>query len=336
MLAAPEGELTEDQQPEVIVTDEPTSSAGWDAEQDDDEGAGPDFGAGAGSGLRQALYERGRRFLNLLLAARDELSPEVVHQLRVNARRLEGGLHLLVPLLGKKTVGRTREVLGVARRSVGELRDLQRQLEALADEPLLDDYLAERSQLLPRTLARAGKELRKCKPGKIEKRLELVDALLAARLEETGEEVARQALEQRVWESLLSAMERAEHVDPDHSDSYHELRIALKRFRYQAEFFAATGWPQALDDNDGWDRLKELHHNLGALQDLEVLCRHLDVHWAESPPIRETQARLVNTMLKQRNGLLHKLTMQDVDWESFWHWTGAHQEAEAAEAAESE
>lgn len=281
----------------------------------------PDFGQGHGALLRTALYRFGRRFLDYLQAALDELTPENVHQLRVNSRKLSSTLNLLSSLVGRGPVKKVRRKLRKVRRSLGVLRDLQRQLEWLCDEPLLDDYLTERTADLPSVIKKAKRELRGVKPSKLEKRLEMVDALLAGLLEEEqADDSVREMLSRTVWESLLQAMSHADEVDPDNSFSYHPLRVAMKTFRYQADVFASAGWETRLDQNDGWAKVKQLHDALGNLQDLEVLACHLDFHWVQSPPIRETQARVINRLLKDRNQALGQIHLQDLDWEKLWDW----------------
>lgn len=343
VVAAPDQELQPDQEPEIVVVgDEQQSSDDHDVDAEfgsDEDDERPDFGEGAGAQLRHALYDRGRRFLDLLASAQDELTPAVVHQLRVTGRRLEATLGLMGALIGRGPVTKLRRTVKTVRRSMGDLRDLQRQLESVAEEPLLDEYLTERSGHLPKTISKTRKVLRKVKTRKLEKGLEMVDALVAALLHEDGEENAQALLHRAIWETLLRSMANAEEVDPDHSFSYHPLRIALKRFRYEAEVFAAAGWPIALDRHDGWDKLKELHQALGALQDNEVLWCHLDEHWAQHPPVRETQARLVNRMLKERNQALGSVHLQDLDWEQLWEWPEReveelHDEEEATEESE--
>ncbi len=306
-----EGEVTEEPAASVealVVTEEAAEEL-------------PDFGQGHGALLRTALYRHGRHFLDYLQAAQDELTPENVHQLRVNSRKLSSSLSLLSSLVGRGPVKKVRQKLRKVRRSLGVLRDLQRQLEWLCDEPLLDDYLTERTADLPSVIKKAKKELRGVKPSKLEKRLEMVDALLAGLLgDEQAEESVREVLSRTVWESLLQAMSHADEVDADNSFSYHPLRVAMKTFRYQADLYASAGWETRLQHNDGWAKVKELHDALGHLQDLEVLACHLDFHWVQSPPIRETQARVVNRLLKDRHQALGRIHLQDLDWEKLWDW----------------
>jgi CHAD domain-containing protein len=295
----------------------------------------PDFGQGPGALLRAALYERGHRFLEFLQLSQQELTPENVHQLRVSSRRLGSALALTSCLVGAGPVKKLRRDLRLARRSLGDVRDLQRQLEWLADEPLLDDYLTERASELPKVVKKAAKKLVKVRAKKVEKGLELVDALLAALFsEEKAEESARDMLSRHVWETLLRAMSAADAVDPDFSFSYHPLRVGMKTFRYQAEVFAAAGWTCRLDEHDGWGKVKELHDSLGLLQDLEVLSCHLDLHWVECLPVRESQARVINRLLKERHQTLGHIHLQDLDWEALWEWP--KDDAEVVEVLEDE
>lgn len=306
---------------EEVVTEEPETVEVEVAEQAEVAEELPDFGQGHGVLLRTALFRHGRRFLDYLQAAQEELTPANVHQLRVNSRKLSSVLNLLSSLVGRGPVKKVRRKLRQVRRSLGVLRDLQRQLEWLCDEPLLDDYLTERTADLPSVIKQAKKDLKGVKSSKIEKRLEMVDALLAGLLEdEQAEESVREMLSRTVWESLLQAMSHADEVDPDNSFSYHPLRVAMKTFRYQAEVYAAAGWDTRLDHCEGWAKVKELHDALGHLQDLEVLACHLDFHWVQTPPIRETQARVVNRLLKDRHQALGRIHLQDLDWEQLWDW----------------
>lgn len=295
----------------------------------------PDFGSGPSSDLRRALFERGQRFLDLLTAAQQELTPENVHQLRVSSRRLGAALEMVASLLGPAPVRKLHRQLKKARKALGPLRDLQRQLEWLSDEPLLDDYLTERSGNLTEFVRKGARKLIQVRPSKAEKRLEMLDALLAALMEEEqSEDCAREILARCCWESLLEAMALADEVDPDHSFSYHPLRVAFKNFRYQAEFFSACGYATVLDQHDGWARIKELHDALGHLQDLEVLCCHLDFHWAQFPPVRESQARVINRLLKERLQTLGHIKLQDLEWEGLWEWPEAEEEEIAEESGE--
>ena len=313
----------------VVVPPEPTEASPVPVVE------GPDFGVGSAALLRGALYERGRRFLDMLQQSQAELTPENVHQMRVSGRRLGSSLALVSSLVGRGPVKKLRQELRDARRCLGDLRDLQRQLEWLADEPLLDEYLTERAAELPRVIKKAAKKLGRVRARKIEKRLELVDALLAALLEEeNAEESAREMLSRHIWESLLRAMSYADEVDPDHSFSYHALRVGMKTFRYQAEVFAAAGWACRLDEHDGWGKIKELHDSLGTLQDLEVLSCHLDFHWVECPPVRDSQARVINRLLKERHQNLGRIHLQDLDWETLWDWPSSEVEELVEESGE--
>jgi len=281
----------------------------------------PDFGEGSGAQLRLTLFRQGRRFLDFLELARQKLSPLHVHQLRVSSRRLSSTLSLFSSLVGKGPVKKLRRKLREVRRSLGVLRDLQRQLEWLVEEPLLDDYLTERAAELPSVIKRAGKQLKKIKASRLEKRLEMVDALLAGLLEDAQSEGdSREMLSRAIWESLLQGMSHADEVDPGNSFSYHPLRVAMKTFRYQAEVFASAGWTTRLAEHEGWEKVKALHESLGMLQDLEVLACHLDFHWVQAPPIRDTQARVLNRLLKERHQTLARIHLQDLDWEQLWEW----------------
>lgn len=303
-----------------LEVEEPVAEEG-SSEQDEVEEEVPDFGEGLQGRLRQALYRRGRAVIEWLDLAHQELSPEAVHQLRVSSRRLETALELFAGLVGRAPVRKIRRQLKRHRRALGPLRDLQRQLEWLSDEPLLDEYLTEKAAQLPATVRRARKKVRRSSVSRLEKRLEHLDALLAGLLEEADqEEQVREIFSRHLWESLLSAMACADEVDPDHSFSYHPLRLTLKHFRYGAEVFREAGWPTPLDEQQGWEKIKGLHEALGSLQDVEVLACHLDLYWAESPPVRESQARVVNRLLKERHQQLGKVHLQDLDWESLWEW----------------
>ena len=191
-----------------LEVEEPVAEEGSSEQEPEQvEEEGPDFGEGLQGRLRQALYRRGRAVIEWLDLAHQELSPEAVHQLRVSSRRLEAALELFAGLVGRAPVRKIRRQLKRHRRALGALRDLQRQLGWLSDEPLRDECLTEKAAQLPATVRRATKKVRSSSVSRLEKRLEHLDALLAGLLEEADqEEQVREIFSRHLWESLLSAM----------------------------------------------------------------------------------------------------------------------------------
>ena len=194
------------------------------------------FAAILPSAARQILVNR-----EVVLQTDD---PNGAHQLRIGLRRLRSALHALRPLAGR---GSLRTFEGCARdmgRCVGTLRDadvlisgIHARAEAAASDKAGFEELRE---VLARERQRRRDEVRTALRGHPWTKLQLYLTLWPhtldenPRLERPVMGHARKAL-RKAWKKAAKLGRNLEKLDDEHR---HEMRKALKKLRYQAEFFA--------------------------------------------------------------------------------------------------
>ena len=231
------------------------------------------------------LLERGRkRYRKKLARCRKRFTPEAVHALRVETRRLLAlcdVLRELRELRGLESGLRVRKLRRLLKKRLDAfdaLRDVQVQIELLrrwngktapedamdpecktgalegsggAPAALVADLLRERETRLVRRLRRKVQALR---PGPVVRKLRALERMqpestsedLAAVLQESG---------RRVEEAFVA-------IQVEKPESFHRARVALKRYRYQRELLDLPGATQ----KRGLPA-ERLQDELGAIQD---------------------------------------------------------------------
>ncbi len=239
--------------------------------------------------LQELVRERSRKVLSCLARAARKPDEPAVHDLRVACRRLDASLEMLKSL-GARVRKPRRRVRGL-RKLAGPLRDLHVLEVWLADQrgewPALDAMLVR----LPRRIKRASKRLLKDLEQFSRKKLKR--ALSRVAVPEDADESA-----------ILQSLERVEsdwHERVRRKAPWHEVRIALKRYRYQAELVAALGL--------GQPDLEQLRHGqelLGQVQDLEVQSVRLEEFWRKSVIERMGIHAFVTHCRSQRERLMQE------------------------------
>jgi CHAD domain-containing protein len=205
---------------------------------------------------------------------------EALHQMRVAARRLRSDLRTFGPLVDSAWAGGLRDEVEWLGGLLGEVRDLDVQLEALkaiaADllrdlSPLVDD-MGER-----RDAARA----RLLQALRTDRYLTLLDRLVdgirdplvtskaGAPCSETLPPLLADA-----WRRLRRRAQAVHSSDPD--ERYHAVRIAAKRVRYAAEAIAPAVGRRSGKAQRIADRAGDLQDLLGRLQDGVVAIREVE------------------------------------------------------------
>ena len=283
--------------------------------------AQPDFGDAPGAPLRLALWKRGQALLHRLDQSRHELTDEHVHECRVASRRLQFCLEAVLEITGKKPGRKINREMRFVQKSLRRLRDLHVERDWLARHPELtevsENLQAEEQELKPKAM----RALREVSLKKLELRLEGLDVYLAGlTTDDESFEQALHALLDAVQRGLQEAVESVATLDSQDSQTYHPLRLLLKKFRYQAELLSELEPNAAIPvlDTGVWDHLKSLHQTLGSMQDVETLCRELDKFWSRTPPIRRVQHRILGLLLKERDRHMSRLTPEHLKLETLW------------------
>jgi CHAD domain-containing protein len=283
--------------------------------------AQPDFGDTPGAPLRLAMWRRGQELLHQLHKSRHDLTEAHVHDCRVASRRLQFCLEAVLDVTGKKPGRKIRRDLRYVQKNLARVRDLHIQQSWLTRHPelaeLSEHVETQQHELLPRT----ARSLREVSLKKLELKMEGLDVYLAGLTtdDESFEHVV-QTLVGSVQKTLQDALALIPELDSQHSQSYHPLRLQLKKFRYQVELLAELPPSPTLPhlEKEQWDHLKSLHQTLGIIQDVEVLCHQLDRFWARNPPIRRVQHRIFGLLLKERDRYISGMTPEHMKLETLW------------------
>ncbi len=243
-------------------------------------------------------------------AVATRLSPERVHDLRVAIRRLRGA----VRLFGKgKPVRRANEELRTFQAALGSLRDLQVQLARLAR--LHRKVSAEEAAVVLHVRTSLGAtraasmEAARAALTRWAKRGARVLAELDG-LRPKGR-LGGHRLRKQLVRQLEEVEERAQAALADPGPlPMHQLRIALKRFRYALEFLEP-----AMPDESAEIRteLVPLQGALGELHDLDVQIRLVDEH--ASPQSLPAAADLLRRLRADRERLGAALLAVLIHWE---------------------
>ncbi|MDB5697609.1 MAG: hypothetical protein JWN69_413 [Alphaproteobacteria bacterium] len=205
----------------------------------------------------------------LVMGARDV---DALHQARVALRRLRSALSLFKPVLAEAAAHRFRDELRDLSNKLGEARNLdvllQRRSEALGPE-------ARRRLVDERTRAYDAVMAALRTPQVRTMMLDLVEWIALAEFiadDPSGRARAQAPLPdfatavlRRFWKKVRRSGRQFADLD---DEARHELRIAGKKLRYAAEFFAALYDKRAERRDQFITQLQELQEELGDLNDL--------------------------------------------------------------------
>lgn len=227
--------------------------------------------------LTRLFRRRVKKFVALAPKARAEAEPKIIHDVRVASRRLQQALGAVFPKPRAGKVKQLRRVARRVRRELGEWRNCDVLLEAVAkqerrarSEPYRQAWALVRAYVMKKRrkeIARAERKLPSLDfEGYGVLALRLVDEspaepaeVLLARLQASAQRA------QRKWQAALKRARETRAVD-----DLHALRIATKALRYRTELLYDLG-QGAVKEQVRW--LAELQDALGAWHDRQVLAR---------------------------------------------------------------
>jgi CHAD domain-containing protein len=209
------------------------------------------------SAVRQVLVNR--------RAVLETDDPEAAHQLRIGLHRLRSALRALRPLVDRASLRAFERCARDMGRCVGALRDadvLTTGIHAPVEAAATDKTgFAELREALVRNREARRDEVRQVLSGPQWTKLQLYLTLWPRTLEEIDE--LNQPIAKHARKVLAKAWKKpaklGRHLDCLDSAQRHEMRKALKKLRYQAEFIAPL-----FDKREG----KQFIHQLKALQDV--------------------------------------------------------------------
>lgn len=274
---------------------------------------------------RDLLRERAETFFACLAEAPLTFDAEAIHDLRVASRRLRAGLQLFAPCYPSADIRRLRKEVRRLTRELGELRDIDETLlffERTAGE--LEGSGRELAERLAEDFRRRQEEERE----RVEPLLrDLHGGSLRGRMLSTAShpfllqppegsidpltplaEFAREALDDAlspIPELVSTARNEAQ------AQAQHNLRIAVKKFRYRVELLVP-----ALGEAAGEIRsvLKEYQEVLGKMHDLDVFAEEASGNEADPglPALLERIGTLRRERFQQFEDLLANVPFEAI------------------------
>lgn len=231
--------------------------------------------------VRSALIAQAAVFAGNEMTARTGSDPEGVHRMRTSSRRMGEVIALFRDALPDATRA-LRDELAWARRSLGDVRDLDVQIAKLEAEaatradggaalaPLVERLAGERE-------AARGRMLAALDTARFEALLAGLDAAIgelgSGGPDGTAEIRAGDAAARELRRRMAQVRRRGDRLDAGSPDAeLHALRIRVKRLRYALEFLAPL-YPKAAARL--LPRLVELQDGLGRRQDAVIAARQL-------------------------------------------------------------
>jgi CHAD domain-containing protein len=270
--------------------------------------------------LSDSVAGQFRKFEKAVRWCRLELSGEAVHDARVHCRRLIARLVLIDMAMTSTDLQAAQKPLKRLLKSLGRLRDVQVQKDALSTEltrhPEVGGLWIELGRREQKLIRSASRFVSQFNLGKLRRRLEVIQA-------ELKNPTARLAAKAVLGDSIVRAMQqafdkvvlRSRDISPDDVSTVHRVRTAYKKFRYMAESLPPTvGRPSEaqLSVMDGYQQA------MGNIQDVEVLREFLTGYTALQPEVAWSLASFKNTLLERRTRLVYDYMALADRLHSFW------------------
>jgi len=216
--------------------------------------------------VSRALSSRWKRYLRDVSRCRKKCSEESIHDLRVSLRRLIAVLELTRPLANTKQSQWLRKRLKKQFDACGPLRDIQVQIlgvkKLLPTFPSLEPLLMTFRQKETRCIKQVTLVIHQIRLKRIEKSVESI-------MQTIRREVKRADVYVSSVGAAFDKVRRLKQVlDRDDTETIHALRIAFKKFRYQAELMLPL-LPWLMSEN--LHSMHEFQTRMGEIQDVEVL-----------------------------------------------------------------
>jgi CHAD domain-containing protein len=192
---------------------------------------------------------------------------EAVHDMRVAIRRIRTLLRLARPVYGRFHADSVRLAFARLQQATGDLRDEEALYETLAALGVEDPVFAawqERRRSRDRQLR--NQVIQTIRSGELHRPRRMLHALLALPVDPNNN-LHLTRLARRCVARGVKDVESRRDVPPDDVQRMHELRIAYKKLRYAAEFFAVALPPELAALAEVAARFQK---RLGEIHDVDV------------------------------------------------------------------
>jgi CHAD domain-containing protein len=260
-------------------------------------------------GLLSSLDQSWKNFSGAWKIARTKSSEKAVHDLRVSTRRLIAILELAKAVSGDTEIPKLQRRFKKVLKRMGPLRDTQVLLVNLSrvqKSGLVNKFKKTLEQRERHEIDGIRDELKRGRKQKLSKAVEDVRVGFCSVESELGSEKIHRSVDRVVTSGrneLLKAERRFHRSQPVSEDLLHEMRIALKKFRYVIE--AA----QPMLNDSAKQRAKEMHafqQLIGESRDVELLRTALE-KWANKRGKIIAMVPALDRLQQIRDSLLKKV-----------------------------
>lgn len=257
--------------------------------------------------LSEALDERWEKYRSELKNGKQEFSEEVVHDLRVAARRLLAVMDILRQLDPQPPMKKIRRLIKGQVDALDDLRDTQvmlakvsESLQSVPDLQTFEEHLQSREKKL---LRKTYKDLESSKPADLKKRISKIQIALE---EHSDEEDWTARLLSVLDQAYASARQAFGQIDAANPTSIHAFRVRFKKFRYMLEVILPVlkNYPQ-----ECLEQMHDYQSRMGDVQDANVFLNTLNDFDAnnELTAVREAfekqRAERIDTFMARRSEL---------------------------------
>jgi CHAD domain-containing protein len=213
------------------------------------------------------LQRAGRRYRRRLKEVQNRFSPEAVHDLRVETRRLLALCELLKGLRAGPPLGKLRKCLKKRLEMFSRLRDVQVQIEMFRGGMAESGFpVAAVTLILPQLLEeergcirKLSKKTRLLRPGPVVSKLREMESAVSG--------VPAERLFGLLEKTESRAARKFAAICPEEPARFHKARVALKRLRYQAEIL--DPWVSTVTEKR-LQKIRAQQDALGEIQDLDT------------------------------------------------------------------
>ncbi len=258
-----------------------------------------------------------KNFSSAWKKARSKASEKSIHDLRVNTRRMIATLELAKALSRQSEIAKLQRRFKRVLKSMGPLRDTQVLLETVAQVQragVIADFTKILQRREERKIDGVRSDLKRGTKLQLSKRVKDVRSEFSRLHDTRGKDKIEHSIERLLTlrrNEFLKAERRFQKLQPLNEDLLHEMRIALKKFRYAVE--AA----QPLLGDSAKKRARDMHafqQLIGESRDLEMLRVELE-KWADKNGKKVAIVPALDRLRQKRETLLKKIIESSKEFE---------------------
>jgi len=251
-----------------------------------------------------SIHKPWKEFLKAWKQARSTASEKSIHDLRVSTRRMIASLEVVRAASSSQSVALLQKQFKKDLKRMGPLRDLQVQLEKLT-RLRVNGVVTDFKRRLERREEDETKEIRdKLKPQErrqLERSLQEVRSIFD---KADGNIDIRRRMEEIVRVRRSEFFKTRRRFKPGNDETLHEMRIALKKFRYVTEVAAPYLGKWAKESADTMHAYQQL---MGDSRDVELLRNELE-KWAAKRGKMIAVVPVLDRLSRRRMRLLKSIT----------------------------